>query len=149
MLALDGSECTIKWKTQKKASSHSITDVFPTALHSIPSLDSASQALLYLESEHEATDPKTSLRSAAQHNTQTKLFLLVQPPPHGGLLIGGAGNGAPPPSKSNPYAIIYNPRAETKHVPKVYDAAPLNDRLGELIRAFIFVLINHGSCAKI
>ena len=64
------------------ASSHSITDVFLTAFHSIPSLDSASEAPLYLESEHEATDPKTSLRSAAQQNTQTqgdpaKLFLLI------------------------------------------------------------------------
>ena len=82
VLAVEGSECTIKWQTEKKASSHSITDVFLTALHSIPSSDSASEALLYLESEYEATDPKTSLRSAAQHNTQTqgdptKLFLLV------------------------------------------------------------------------
>ena len=79
---MEGSECTIKWQTEKKASSHSITDVFLTALHSIPSSDSASEAPLYLESEHEATDPKTSLRSAAQQNTQTqgdpaKLFLLV------------------------------------------------------------------------
>ena len=80
VLAVEGSECTIKWQTEKKA--HSITDVFLTALHSIPSSDSASEAPLYLESEHEATHPKTSLRSAAQHNTQTqgdpaKLFLLV------------------------------------------------------------------------
>ena len=58
--------------------------------------------------------------------------------PHGGLLIGGSGNGAPPPSKSSAYAIIYSPRAETKHTSKVYDPAPLNDRLGELIRAVIF-----------
>ena len=62
--------------------SHSIRVVFLTALHSIPSSDSASEAPLYLESEHEATDPKMSLHSAAQHNTQTqgdpaKLFLLV------------------------------------------------------------------------
>ena len=40
------------------------------------------EAPLYLESDHEATDPKTSLRSAAQQNTQTqsdpaKLFLLI------------------------------------------------------------------------
>ena len=82
VLAVEGSECTIKWQTERKASSHSITDVFPTALHSIPSSDSASEAPLYLESEHEGTDPKKSLRSAAQHNTQTqgdpaKLFLLV------------------------------------------------------------------------
>ena len=79
---MEGSECTIKWQKEKKPSSHSITDVFVTALHSIQSSDSASEAPLYLESEHEATDPKTSLRSAAQHNTQTqgdpaKLFLLV------------------------------------------------------------------------
>ena len=82
VLAVEGSECTIKWRTEKKASSHSITDVFLTALHSIPSSDSASEAPLYLESEHEATDPKTSLCSAAPHNIQTqgdpaKLFLLV------------------------------------------------------------------------
>ena len=67
-------------------------------------------------------------------------FVLVHLPPHGGLLIGGPGNGAPPPSKSSPYAIIYNPRAETKCTSKVYDAAPLNDRLGELILAVIFII---------
>ena len=75
--------------------------------------------------------------------------VLFTSPPHGGLLIGGSGNGAPPPSKSSPYAIIYNPRAETKHTSKVYDAAPLNDRLGELIRAVIFILINHGRFTKL
>ena len=75
--------------------------------------------------------------------------LLFTLPPHGGLLIGGPGNGAPPPSKSSPYAIIYNPRAEMKHIPKVYDAALLNDRLKELIRAVIFVSINHGCFAKL
>ena len=82
VLAVEALECTIKWQTEKKASSHSITDVFLTALHSIPTSDSASEAPLYPESEHEATDPKRSLRSAAQQNTQTqgnpaKLFLLV------------------------------------------------------------------------
>ena len=81
LLVVEGSECTIKWQTEKKASSHSITDVF-LAFHSIPSSDSASEAPLYLESEHEATDPKTSLRLTAQQNTQTqgdptKLFLLI------------------------------------------------------------------------
>ena len=74
---------------------------------------------------------------------------LVHLPPLGGLSIGGHGNGAPPPSKSSPYAIIYNPRAETEHIPKVYDAAPLNDRLKELIRAVIFVSNNHGCFAKL
>ena len=82
MLAVQGSECIVKWQTEKKPSSHSITDVFFTAFHSIPSLDSASEASLYPGSDHEATDPKTSLRSAAQQNTQTqsdpaKLFLLI------------------------------------------------------------------------
>ena len=82
VLAVEGFECTVKWQTEKKASSHSNTDVFLTALHSIPDSDSASEAPLYLESEHEATVPKTSLRSATQQNTQTqgdpaKLFLLV------------------------------------------------------------------------
>ena len=50
VLAVEGSECTIKWQKEKKASSHSITDVFLTALHSIPSSDSASEAPLCLES---------------------------------------------------------------------------------------------------
>ena len=82
VLAVEGSECTIKWQTETKPSSHSITDVFLTAFHSIPSPDSASEAPLYPESDHEATDPKTSLRSAAQQNTQTqsdpaRLFLLI------------------------------------------------------------------------
>ena len=73
---MEGSECTIKWQTDKKPSSHSIADVFLTeaaawaAFHSIPSSDSASEAPLYPDSDHEATDPKTSLRSAAQMNTQ-------------------------------------------------------------------------------
>ena len=70
------------------------------------------------------------------------------PPPPWGFLIGGPGNGAPPPSKSSPYAIIYDPRAEMKHSPKVYDAAPLNDGLKEVIRGFIFVSINDGCFAK-
>ena len=74
---------------------------------------------------------------------------LVHLPPHGGLLIWGPGNGAPPPSKSSLYAIIYDSRAETKHTSKVYDAAPLNDRLGELICAVIYVLINDGCFAKL
>ena len=74
---------------------------------------------------------------------------LVHLPPNGGLSIGGPGNGAPPPSKSSPYAIIYSPRAGTKHISKVYDAAPLNDRLRELIRTVIFVLINHGCFGKL
>ena len=82
VLVVEGSECTIKWQTEKKPSSHSITDVFLTAFHSIPSSDSASEAPLYPESDHEATDQKTSLRSAAQQNTQpqgvpAKLFLLI------------------------------------------------------------------------
>ena len=76
-------------------------------------------------------------------------YLSFTLPPHGGLLIGGPGNGAPPPSKSSPYAIIYNPRAEMNHIPKVYDAAPLNDRLKELIRAVIFVSINQCCSAKL
>ena len=85
LLAVEGSECTIKWQTEKKLSSHSITDVFLTAFHTIPSSDSASEAPLYPESDHEATYPKTSLRSAAHQNTQNtqtqsdpaKLFLLI------------------------------------------------------------------------
>ena len=82
VLAVEGSECTIKWQTEKKPSSDSITDVFLTVFDGIPSSDSASKAPLYLEFDHEATDPKTSLRSAALQNTQTqsnpaKLFLLI------------------------------------------------------------------------
>ena len=66
VLAVEGSECTIKWQTDKKPSSHSIADVFLTeaaawaAFHSIPSCDSASEAPLYPDSDHEATGPKTS-----------------------------------------------------------------------------------------
>ena len=76
VLAVEGCECTINWQTDKKPSSHSIADVFLTeavawaAFHSIPSSDSALEAPLYPDSDHEATDPKTSLRSAAQVNTQ-------------------------------------------------------------------------------
>ena len=44
---------------------------------------------------------------------------------------------------------MYDSRAETKHTSKVYVAAPLNDRLGELIRAVIFVSINNGCFAKL
>ena len=40
-------ECTIKWHKDRKHGSHSITDVFLTALHSIPSSDSASTGPLY------------------------------------------------------------------------------------------------------
>jgi hypothetical protein len=45
VLAVEGSECTIKWQTDKKPNSHSIADVFFTeaaawaAFHSIPSSD--------------------------------------------------------------------------------------------------------------
>ena len=72
----------MKWQTEKKASSHSITGVFSTAFQNTPSSDSASGAPLYLRSEHEANDRKTSLRPIAQQNAQTqgdrpKLFLLV------------------------------------------------------------------------
>ena len=74
---------------------------------------------------------------------------LVHLRPHGGLLIGGPGNGAPPPCKRSPHAILYDTRAETKHTSKMYDAALLNDRLGELIHAVMFVLINHGYFAKL
>ena len=69
VLAVEGSECSIKWQTDKKPSSHSIADVFLTeatawaAFHSNPSSDSASEAPLYPDPDHEATGPKTSLRS--------------------------------------------------------------------------------------
>ena len=77
------------------------------------------------------------------------IYALFKSPPMGGFYLGGRGMGPRPPPKSSPYAIIYNPRAETKHTSKVYDAAPLNDRLGELIRAVIFILINHGCFTKL
>ena len=82
VLAMEGSKGTIKWQIEKKPGSHSIPNVFLTAFHSTPSSDSASEAPLYPESDHEATDPKMSLRPAAQQNTQTqsdpaKLFLLI------------------------------------------------------------------------
>ena len=76
VLAVEGFECAIKWQTDKKPSSHSIADVFLTkvvawaAFHSVPSSDSALEAPLNPDSDHKATDPKTSLRSAAQMNTQ-------------------------------------------------------------------------------
>ena len=41
VLAVEGCECTINWQIEKKASFHSITAAFLTALHSIPSSDSA------------------------------------------------------------------------------------------------------------
>ena len=75
VLAVEGSECTVKWQTDKKANFHSIADVFLieaaawAAFRSIPSSDSASEAPLYPNSDHEATRSKTSLRSAAQANT--------------------------------------------------------------------------------
>ena len=72
VLVVEGSECTIKWQTKKKLGSHFIRDVFLIAFHSIPSSHSASEAFLYLEPGHEAADPKTSLRSAFQQNTQTQ-----------------------------------------------------------------------------
>ena len=68
----------IKWQTHKKPSSHSIADVFPTeaaawaAFDSIASSNSASQAPLYPESDHKATDPQTSLRLAAQEASQPR-----------------------------------------------------------------------------
>ena len=82
VLVVEGFECTIKCQTKQKAGSHSITNVCLTAFHSIPSSDSASEAPLYVESEDEVTDPKMSLRLAAQQNTQTqgdpaKLFVLI------------------------------------------------------------------------
>jgi hypothetical protein len=76
VLTVEGSGCTIKWQTHKKPSSHSIADVFLTeaaawvACDSIASSGSASEAPLYPESDHEATDPQTSLRLAAQKATQ-------------------------------------------------------------------------------
>ena len=52
LLAVKGSECTIKWQTDKKPGSHSITDVSLTeaaawaAFNSFASSDSASEAPL-------------------------------------------------------------------------------------------------------
>ena len=65
VVAVEGPQCTIKWPTDKKPSSHSIRDVSFTAFDRILSLDSASEAFLYSESDHEATDPKTSLLPAS------------------------------------------------------------------------------------
>ena len=60
VLGVGNCECTIKRQTEKKGSSRCIADVFLTAFHSIPSSDSATKAPLYLECQHEATDPKKS-----------------------------------------------------------------------------------------
>ena len=58
---VESYECTIKWRTETKLSSHSITNVLVTAFHSIPSSDSTCEGFLYLESGHEADDPKMPL----------------------------------------------------------------------------------------
>ena len=63
-VAVKDSKCTIKWQTEKKPSSLYITDLFLTTFHSIPSSDTASEAPLNLEFDHEAADLKTSLRLA-------------------------------------------------------------------------------------
>ena len=81
VLAVEGSECMITWQAEKKPSSLSLSGVFLTAFLCIPSSDSPSEAPLYLQPERAATDPKTSLCSAAQQNTQTqsdpaRLFLV-------------------------------------------------------------------------
>ena len=68
VLAVEGSECMIKWQTAEKPSSNSIAAVW-AAFHSIPNSDSASEAPLYPNSDREPTGPKTSLRIAAQVNT--------------------------------------------------------------------------------
>ena len=56
VLAVEGSKCKIKWRTDKKPGSHSI------AFHSIPSSDSTSKAPLYPYFDHEVTVLQTSLR---------------------------------------------------------------------------------------
>ena len=66
VLAVECSDCTIKWRTDKKACSNSILVVILTSFHNIPSSDSASEAPAFPESDREAIDPKTSLRSTAQ-----------------------------------------------------------------------------------
>ena len=57
--------------------------------------------------------------------------------------------GPRPPLKSSPYTIIYNLRAETNHVSKVYsavskfyNAAPQKDRLDVLMKEIHFVFKN-------
>ena len=67
-LIVEGSECTIKWQTDKKSSSHYIVGFFfneaaaSIAFRSIPSYDSLSEAPLYQDSDHKDRDPKESLR---------------------------------------------------------------------------------------
>ena len=76
VLTVEGYGCTIKWQTDKKPSSLSIADVSLTeaaawaAFDSVASSDSALEAPLYPESDHEASDPQTSLRLAAQEATR-------------------------------------------------------------------------------
>ena len=79
---MEGCDCTIKWQTERKPSSHFITDVFLAAFQSIPSSDSTSEALFYPQSVHKGIDPKMSLPPIVQQNTQTqsdraKLFMLI------------------------------------------------------------------------
>ena len=124
----------------------------------IDSIDSISANKRFSSSKTSSRKPYSisKQQEKQKHSAETTInFSSVSPSPlvhlhpHGGLLIGGPGTGAPPPSKSSPYAIIYNPRAETKRTSEVYDAAPLNDRLGELIRAVIMFLINNGRFTKL
>ena len=80
VLAVEGSECTVKWQTDKKPSSHSIADVYLTeaascmgcffTIFQILIVHQRPLCIQTLYRDHEATGPKTSLRSAAQVNTQ-------------------------------------------------------------------------------
>ena len=78
--------------------------------------------VFFADISHTALVPSTAcftgmLFVVPSHSLDHRLHPLVHSPPRGGLLIGGPGNGALPPSKSCPYAIIYETRAEMKHIP--------------------------------
>ena len=88
-----------------------------------------------------------SSQSQVPYLANTVLFTF---PPIGGLFIWKAGERSPaPPLKGCPYTIIYELRAETNHVSKVYPAvikfynvAPQKDCLDVLLKEIHFVFKN-------
>ena len=89
VVAVEGSECNIKRHTDKKLSSHCITNVFFTTFHSILTSDNASAAPLYPESDHEAIDLK---RPCAQLLRRIPTCRVIQP----GFFCSFLQHGVPP-----------------------------------------------------
>ena len=76
VFAVEGSECMIKWQTKKKPGSHSIADLFLIDFHRFSNSDNASEAALYPEFAHEATDPR---RPCAQPLSRIPRRRAIQP----------------------------------------------------------------------